>query len=617
MDARTGDFKNSAADLSRSGASQTFKFERQDWALFRTAEGLSQKAGVPKHKLPRLVMKELADNGLDEGGQVRVGKLPDEAGYFVEDSGRGIDPAEVPRLFCISRPLVSTKLLRLPTRGALGNGLRVVAGAVLASTGTLCVITRNRRIELRPEYDGTTTVVRTTEVDFPTGARVEINFGPALPASDPTPVLAWAEFACAMAEGKVYAGRSSPHWYDGPQFFELINAAGERPVREVIAELDGCTGATAGKIVETAKLNRAVCKDINQEQATVLLEAARVFAKPVTAKRLGAVGGDLLPQRAYAVAYGFVEFGTEKPLAQIPFVVECWAEKVRTDTRLMMCVNRTPITGVVDIDRNKREINAFGCGLRHTIAQAPVEAQFSLLVNLITPFVPITSDGKEPDLEPFLDEIETAVGKAVRKAHRPTAKGRVSIKDVVFNHLEDIIADVSKNGTFEFNPRHLLYPLRPVVQNEIGKELSTENFNSILTDYENEFGEIPGMYREPRGSIRHPHTREKIELSTRSVEEYERPPWLYNKVISIEKEGFDGTFAKTHFQERYDCTITSSKGFIRASNPGTRRAQDQGHQPRLGAVGSDRDGPRCRARASGKTAQAGRRLYSRTQGARA
>jgi hypothetical protein len=45
MDARTGDFKNSAADLSRSGAAQNLKFERADWALFRTVEGLQQKAG--------------------------------------------------------------------------------------------------------------------------------------------------------------------------------------------------------------------------------------------------------------------------------------------------------------------------------------------------------------------------------------------------------------------------------------------------------------------------------------------------------------------------------------------------------------------------------------------
>jgi hypothetical protein len=41
------------------------------------------------------------------------------------------------RCFSINRPMVSTKLLRLPTRGALGNGLRVVTGAVLASGGSL------------------------------------------------------------------------------------------------------------------------------------------------------------------------------------------------------------------------------------------------------------------------------------------------------------------------------------------------------------------------------------------------------------------------------------------------------------------------------------------------
>ena len=52
--------------------------------------------------------------------------------------------------------MMSSKYLRLPTRGAVGNGLRVVAGAVLASGGTLTVITRDRRIELHPERDGTT-----------------------------------------------------------------------------------------------------------------------------------------------------------------------------------------------------------------------------------------------------------------------------------------------------------------------------------------------------------------------------------------------------------------------------------------------------------------------------
>lgn len=46
------------------------------------------------------------------------------------------------------------------------------------------------------------------------------------------------------------------------------------------------------------------------------------------------------------------------------------------------------------------------------------------------------------------------------------------------------------------------------------------------------------MYREPRGSIYHPHSGEVISLGTLNVEAYERPEWLFHKVVYIEKEGF-------------------------------------------------------------------------------
>jgi hypothetical protein len=48
---------------------QNLKFEREDWTLFRTLEGLQQRAGVPARLLRRLVLKEIADNGLDSGWQ--------------------------------------------------------------------------------------------------------------------------------------------------------------------------------------------------------------------------------------------------------------------------------------------------------------------------------------------------------------------------------------------------------------------------------------------------------------------------------------------------------------------------------------------------------------------
>jgi hypothetical protein len=510
---------------------------------------------VPKQRLRRLVLKELVDNGLDIGAQVSVGKLPD-GGYFVEDHGTGIEPQEVARLFSIARPMVSSKLWRLPSRGALGNGLRVVAGAVLASGGSLTVITRNRRLKLRPERDGITTVVSADPVKFPVGTRVEISFGPTLP--EDSDALGWATLAIKLSHhGESYAGKSSPWWYDGSQFHELLYASGARPVREVIANLDGCTGTNAGEIVAEAGLSRAICADVTREQADRLLQVAQVNARTVNPNRLGSVGPECLPWRAYARATGFA---TVKPDTSVPFVVEVWAEPAMK-TRLLACVNRTPVTGSINAAKDKRDINAFGCGLRHTIATAPKDAQFEILLNITTPFMPITSDGKAPNMEPFLDGITAATGKAVRKARRPDASNRKSQKDIVLDNLDDAIAKVSNDGEYRFNQRQILYVLRPIVREETGKDLTTANFTAIITDYEAEHGEIPLMYREPRGSIYHPHRQATITLGTIMVESYERPPWLYNKLVYIEKEGFAEALKTVRWAEQHDCMLMSSKGF--------------------------------------------------------
>jgi len=559
------DFQKSFPELASSPAPGVFKFEREDWSLFRTVEGLQQKAGVPKQRLRRLVLKELADNGLDNDADVRVGDLPG-GGYFVEDDGNGIEPEEIARLFSIA-PLVSTKLLRLPTRGALGNGLRVVAGAVLASDGALSVITRNRRVVLRPERDGSTTVVEASAVEHPIGIRIEIRFGPALPSDQAA--LSWAQIACHLAQGTTYGGRSSPWWYDLSQFQELLSASGDRPVRELIANLDACTGAKAGEIVAAAGLSRAVCKKVTHDQAAMLLKAARDNARPVKPERLGAVGPGAYADAAYAMSSGVAALGSIAPLAEVPFVVEMWAGKSeRPRTTLIVCINRTPMTGTIDVARDKRDIDAFGCGLTHTIAQAPVGSQFSIVMNLITPYMPITSDGKEPNLLPFLDVISNTAGKVVRKAYRPTSGDRASQKDIVLENLDAVIADVSGDGQFRFGQRQLLYGLRPIIRDETGETLQLGNFTAIITEYEAEHGEIPLMYREPRGSIYHPHRGEIITLGTLMVEEYERPPWTFNKLVYIEKEGFSEALKDVRWAEHHDCALLSSKGFS------TRAARD-------------------------------------------
>ncbi len=554
---------------------QDFKFEREDWTSFRTVEGLQQKAGVARGLLRRLVLKELADNGLDAGADVTVGRLV-EGGYFVEDNGPGIggSPDAIARMFSVNRPMVSSKLVRLPTRGALGNGLRVISGAVLASNGSLTVITRNRRITLRPETTGTTTVVEVTDVDHPVGTRIEISLGHTIEADDLD--LAWAEAACETgAAGTTYKGETSPLWYDAAHFHELILASGDRPLRELIAKFDGCSGAKAGTIMAKAGLGRSLCSSIDRQQATRLLEVARHHARPVKPERLGIVGVDLYPDRYYAIERDTVSIGSASPEAEIPFVIETWIERSgpKSDASLVALVNRTPITREINAYRSSRakdKLYLMGCGLSHYI-DIPAKGSFHICLNLTTPFCEITSDGKAPNLEPFAPWIGAAISKAIGKAHRaaPKENVKVTIKDVVLDNLDAAVAKTSGDGAYEFNSRQVFYVLRDLVQKATGKELQEPTFQGIITEYESENGEIPGMYREPRGSLLHPHSDAgPMPLGTLSVRDYGRPIWTFNKILYLEKEGFTQALQAVGWLERHDCAILSSKGYT------TRAARD-------------------------------------------
>jgi hypothetical protein len=441
----------------------------------------------------------------------------------------------------------------------------VVAGAVLASDGFLTIVTRGARLRLRPERYGATAVIERSASERTIGTRVEIGFGPDLP--EDANALSWARDAIHLARGSSYVGQSSPFWYDVPQFHELLSASGSASVRALIASLDGCAGGRAGDIVATAGLSRMACHDLDRTQAARLLEAARAAAKPVNPKRLGAIGPDAFPDRAYAIAYGVAAFGSPGH-TEIPAVVEAWASGANEDSGITASVNRTPITGEMAMYRDKSDVDVFGCGLRHTVAKAPKGKEFDVRINITTPYMPITSDGKEPDLRPFLAVICDATAKAIRKVRRPASSG-ASQKDVVLDHLAEVIDSVSGGALrYRFNQRQLFYALRPIVMEKTGKELQIGNFTNIIDDYEKENGEIELMYREPRGSITHPHRGETITLGTLMVEQYERPAWNFNKLLYIEKEGAQEALKQDRWLDRHDCAVMSSKGFS------TRAARD-------------------------------------------
>lgn len=106
----------------------------------------------------------------------------------------------------------------------------------------------------------------------------------------------------------------------------------------------------------------------------------------------------------------------------------------------------------------------------------------------------------------------------------------------------------------------MFYLLRPHILDEIDRELKYEWFGQIITRYENEHGDIPGLYRDNRGVLYHPHLHEEIPLGTMMVEKYRRPKWKFNKILYCEKEGFFPILKDVKWPERHDCALLTSKG---------------------------------------------------------
>ena len=188
-------------------------FERDDWRLFLDPSTLPQKAGCQPENLRQLVLRELVDNALDAGAEAFLQQDGEGEGWIIADDGPGLDPADVPKLFAVNRPLLSSKRRRLPLRGMLGNGLRVVVAAAAASEGSLVVETRGRRLTLAVDTaTGTTAVTDDQPIPPAPGLAVHITLGPLLPRFDWDDGRLAREAIAIAKHGMDYRGPSSPWW---------------------------------------------------------------------------------------------------------------------------------------------------------------------------------------------------------------------------------------------------------------------------------------------------------------------------------------------------------------------------------------------------------------------
>jgi hypothetical protein len=315
-----------------------------------------------------------------------------------------------------------------------------------------------------------------------------------------------------------------------------------------------------------------MCRDLSKDQAADLLDRMRQDSFEIGLGKLGTIGcpedrvlhGHALYGHAAAAAYISMDS------MRLPVRVEAWSMVAdHADFAAVAFVNRTPSTTPLYVSKHMKRLFIHGSGLEVIFGKNHVP--FLLWFNVDTPYMPIVSEGKEPDFSPFQELIVKVIEKATSKvpcvareraepkSREPSA--RKQRQNELIGELIPWGMDNARGATnYRIDLRSLYYAIRPRFMAVFVKAPGYGYFGRVIQDYENAAGDIPNLYRGIRGMIYHPHTHEKIPLEDFAVERYRRPQWLFIRCLFIEKEGLFNVLIQAGFPEKYDCMLLTSSG---------------------------------------------------------
>jgi hypothetical protein len=224
---------------ARRAGTSPLLFERDDWRLLIEARSWAQKAGCQPGQVGRVIIKELVENALDSGAAY-VSLTGNSWQCIIEDDGPSIAAADVTRLFVVNRPLRSSKLKRLPTRGMLGHGLRVVMGAVAAYSGKISVASRGQEFDLDVNVATGATAILSERAAVISGTRVTVHFHIPIFNSEDFDKGNKTIAIASSTSGVTYTDLSKPDWYSISDLVKLFAAAPKKAlVSDVLDDVFG------------------------------------------------------------------------------------------------------------------------------------------------------------------------------------------------------------------------------------------------------------------------------------------------------------------------------------------------------------------------------------------
>jgi len=566
---------------------------------------LALTTGVGRERFKEAILKELVDNALDEAEKMNepIIEITDGPFLTVQDNGPGADVKDLLDKVLDFSVRASSKLAwKRPTRGYLGNALKTIFGMahVLAPEKPVVLESRGLRatVTVRPLSSGEIRVNPVLEA-----VPVKPGFSVTVPVSvsclihdtfiatvlfNPHVTFQIKDvFLPKVGDVEKYPANApvSPDWFDAESLFNLmVMVAGQEDltVREFISRhFTGLSGAKAGRAAKRCPVKRirdlVFLEEREGRKAAVsacadLLWAMGELSRPVPPAKLGGVGRENITARAKQVGIDIEGRYVRKEgfAGNKPFVLEVYYAPA---------VERKYIfTGLNFSGTYKRlfDDNFLGTsanwGLRgylKDLLKSRYDAGFFLTVHVVMPGVEYTSKDKKPLLpREVVNAAEEAIARAVNSVKRTQAKsesetGETTLKEAVFAVLPEAADYTSGGGEFIYSSRTLFYQVRDRIQRFTDKELNYSPYftPALLTEYQEIYGPLPGLYYDPRGVAVEPFTGQEIPLGTREVADYTPPDYLYNKVLYVEKKGILPTLKAAELDKKYDLCICAGEGY--------------------------------------------------------
>ena len=546
--------------------------ERQDWHLLLAADGLSQWAGVGQGELVAFALKELADNALDAGDEVGIETVG--TACTISDDGPGLAPERVLAFFTVNRALACSKLWRQAGRGAMGMGLRVVAGVSAVFGGTITTVSHGTRLVFTIHDSTGAPIVLEESAEDGDGFRITLD----IPGADMARECGRARIA-ARFSGRTLEGKADPRWFDAAALHGFCLAAPTVPAVRLLAEKIAISNEG-----RRALRDRFGDRTFDQLGKTDLAAAIAIMhANPGRVKALSGIGEDPRIPGIYRRVTGNVDIDG----VTMPAIVEAWVEADRVARRddadvsfALLLVNRTPPLAPYSGNMDGKEMDLLVSGYYAGVPEVPPLGDYRVRLAVAVPKVPLLSHSKAPDLQPFRELIEKAVGQAARAAFRATEGPReTSLKAAAYEAIPAAYAKASGPHGLPVNARQIFYGVRGAGVAVVDTYFTSVILPQFMLDHPDLTRDWK-VYFDDRGNLTVPHEGRSIGLGTQAVERHlaETPgddgtgyafdPVLrrvprrarLSGLLALEKEGFAGLLAAVGIAERFDVGILGAKG---------------------------------------------------------